>query len=115
MSKQLEIIPVTIGPPQPNDPDDLLCYASIVLCGCFEVGGLRLVTHARSVRARIHFPYSLRVDSTASPHRREQAHPISPLTHSMIGWVVLRACPDWLDMKATEGRYDEVLVKELAS
>jgi hypothetical protein len=67
MSKQLETTQVTIDPMRPTDPRKLLCYASIVLCGCFEVG------------------------------------------------VFLRAYRNWLDTNAAQGRYDEVLVKELAS
>ena len=115
MSKQLEITQVTIGPPRPTAPPKLLCYASIVLCGCFEVGGIRLVTHARPGQARLHFPYTLRIDPTGSPHRREQAYPTNPATRSMIEWVVLRAYRDWLDTNAAQGRYHEVLVKEVVS
>ena len=115
MSKQLEITQVTIGPTRPTDPPKLLCYASIVLGGSFEVCGLRLVTHARTNRARNHFPYTLRIDPTGLAHRREQAHATNPVTCSMIEWVVLRAYRKWLDTNAAQGRYDEVLVKELAS
>ena len=31
----------------------------------------------------------------------------------MFEWVVLRAYGDWLDTNAAQGRYDEILVKEL--
>ena len=115
MSKQLEITQVAIGPTRPTHPPKLLCYASIVLCGCFEVGGIRLVTHARPGQARIHCPYTLRIDPTGLAHRREQAHPTNPATRSMIEWVVLRAYRDWLDTNAAQGRYHEVLVKEVVS
>ena len=115
MSKQLEITQVTIGPTRPTHPPKLLCYASIVLCGRFEVRGLRLVTHARTNRARNHFPYTLQIDPTGLAHRREQAHATNPVTCSMIEWVVLRAYRNWLDTNAAQGRCDEVLVKELAS
>ena len=115
MSKQLEITQVTIGPPRSTDPPKLLCSASIVLRCCFEVGGIRLVTHARPGQARIHFPYTPRIDPTGSPRRREQAHPTNPATRSMIERVVPRANRDWLDTNAAQGRYHEILVKELAS
>ena len=115
MTSQPEITQVTIGPPRPTDPLELLCHARILLCGCFEGGGIRLVTHAKTGQAKIHFPYTLRIDPTGQARRRELARPTNPATRPMIEWAVLRAYHDWLDTKAAEGRYDEVLVKELAS
>ncbi len=115
MSMQLEITQVTVGPPRPTDPPKPHCYASIVLCGCFVVGGLRVGRHARTDRARIHFPYTLRIDPTGSPCRRELAHPTSRVARSLIEWVVLRAYRNWHDSKAAQGRHDEALEKELAS
>ncbi len=115
MTGQPEITQVTIGPPRPTDPLELLCYARILLCGCFAVGGIRLLTHAKTGQAKIRFPYTLRIDPTGQARRRELARPTNPATRPRIEWAVLRAYHDWLDTKAAEGRYDEVLVKELAS
>ena len=113
MTSQLQVTQVTIGPPRPTDPPRLLCYASILLCGCFEVSGIRLVTQNTTGKARIRFPSALRIDSTGSAHRREQSRPTNPVTRSMFEWVVLRAYGDWLDTNAAQGRHDEILVKEL--
>lgn len=115
MTIQLQVTEVTIRPPEPSDPPGLLCHASVVFCGCFEVSGICLVGGDIGGKARIHFPSARHVDSAGSSRRHEQARPTNQVTRSMIEWVVLRAYRDWLDTNAAQGRFDEVLVKEQAS
>ncbi len=90
MTNQLEITRVSIGPPRPTDPPELLCHAEIVLCGCFAVRGIRLVAQTRKNRATIQFPIAPRIGPTSSAPRRELARPTTAATRSMIEWAVLR-------------------------
>jgi len=104
-----------IGPPRPTAPAELLCYARIMLCRCFEGGGVRLVTHAKTGPAKIHFRFKLRIHARGQARRRGLAHPTYSATRSMIECTAPRAYYDWLDTNAAQGRHDQGLVKELAS
>jgi hypothetical protein len=115
MKGQLQVTQIKIFPPQPSDPARLLCYASIVLCGCFEVAGIRLVQRSLRERVRVLFPASpasLQADSTKSARRGAIARPTDPVTRSMIEWAVLRTYRDWLDTYAPFGGHTDTLLKE---
>ncbi len=115
MTGQLEITRVTIAPPQPTDPPELLCHASIVLCGCFDVRGIRLVRNPAEGRARIRFASTPRTGSAGFAYCRDLVCSTNPVTRSVIEWAVLRAYRDWFETNVANAPVDDVLVKELGS